>query len=423
MTGIESLLGEVADDAKLYDVVETALRGGRRMRRVRHAMVGGGTFLAVLAVSAGVAAPHLNRASAPVPPAAPTPQVPTACDQQILPSPAGALWTEVTGADPTGRFIVGRSALEGSDERQVIIWDGGIAIPVGFPGLAQEFTDINSLGEAVGYSYNTDLGGGSYHYADGVFTKLAGDAHQVFAFAGAINDAGVIVGTIDIQQGPGQTRLPARTFPDGNIPHAQPSPVVWRSPSAQPEWLPMPSGSMNGWAVGIDEDGTIAGTVDFDDGATARPPTQAVAWLPDGTLVPLTEPVLVDGQPATHTMARGIRDGWVFGSATRSPDSVAFLWNVRTGEVRVPGPPGTIVADRNGHGWMAAVRTVGDPRRADVENLGLLMAGAATLYLPSESSAEGPRQISVVSISDDGTALAGTDFTGDPGAAVRWTCH
>lgn len=102
-------------------------------------------------------------------------------------------------------------------------------------------------------------------------------------------------------------------------------------------------------------------------------------------------------------MPSGSMNGWAAGS-TRT----------------APSPPGTVVVGRNGNGWMAAVRTVGDSRRAEAENLGVLMTGAATLDLSCESGAQGPRHISVVSISDDG---AGTDFTGNPSAAVRWICH
>jgi len=419
MTEIASLLGEVADDAKLYDVVETALRGGRRRRRVRHAMIGGGAFLAVLAVAAGVAAPQLYRNGAPVPPVAPPPKVPTACDVQVLPSPAGALPTEVTGADRTGRFIVGRSVDEKSDDRQVIVWDDGVPISVAVPGRNQSFTDINSQGEAVGFSFN-DVGGASYHYADGVLTRLAGDGAGRATYATAINEAGVIAGAVDIEQD--ATGPTPGTSQDGSVPQSQGWPVVWRSASAEPIVLPLPAGSVYGIAMGIDEDSTVAGTVAFDDGDPLSALTQAVVWRPDGTMVPLTEPVLVDGQPATATMARGIRDGWVFGSATRAPDSVAFLWNVRTGEVRVRGPVGTIVADRNGHGWMAEVRAI-NARAPGYESIGVLVAGATSLELPRPLGSAGPRQMSVVSISDVGTVLAGTDFSGSPSVAVRWTCH
>jgi hypothetical protein len=429
MTEIKSLLNEAADEAKLYDVVEPALSGGRRLRRVRHALVGGGAFAAFLAIVAGATLPQLTRSAAPATSAAPTrtasaPAVPTSCNAQMLPSPGKASWTEVTGADRTGRFVVGRSTTQGTDERQVIIWDHGVAIPVSFPGLDQRFEDINALGEAVGFSMETDFGGRSYLYADGVLTKLPGDAPGVFALAGAINDRGVIVGYIDIEQVPGQTRLPPRRFPDGRIPNAENSPVVWRTRSGQPEWLPMPPRSLSGSAAGIDEDGTIAGTVDFDDGVASQPPTQAVAWLPDGTLVPLAEPIMVDGQPATRTMTHGIRDGWVYGSASGAKDSVTFLWNPHTGEVRAPALPRGTVMDMNASGWIAAVVPIGDPGSASYEDVAVLVAGAVQLELPSVfANEQGARHMAVLSISEDGTVLAGVDSRAGNTAAVLWTCR
>src|SRR5205814_1134458 len=84
------------------------------------------------------------------------------------------------------------------------------------------------------------------------------------------------------------------------------TPLVWPSATAGPIRLPLPAGATEAAAVDIDEDGTVAGTVDK---------TKAYVWFADGTHRQLAMPV-VNGKPAVIARLSGIRNGWATGVAS-----------------------------------------------------------------------------------------------------------
>ncbi|MDW5328371.1 hypothetical protein [Plantactinospora sp. KLBMP9567] len=308
--------------------IRRAIAAGRRRRTRRaagYAGVATVTALAVagvavaVAVAGGVfdaappptAATGTPRTAAPAPPkaeytipgiagwSAPTATPPTSCRLERLPAPAlaphppepgNAPMALVSGADPTGRYIVGHTYPKGGSY-QAVIWHNGKGEKVMLPGdLEESLQDVNSTGTAVGWSYvgdsEADTGPVPYVYHDGKVAKLPGVRR---GSAYAINEAGAVMG-------------------DDNAQAA----LVWPSATAQPIRLPVPAGTSEATASDIDEDGTTVGAV----GAVgtvdnARP----YVWFSDGTHRVLPMPSLGGAQAATARVF-SIRNGWATGVAT-----------------------------------------------------------------------------------------------------------
>lgn len=93
-----------------------------------------------------------------------------------------------------------------------------------------------------------------------------------------------------------------------------------------PDWI--------GTATGVDEDGTIVGSV---QSSLSRLRT-GYEWLTDGTGRTLPVPA-VNGKPVKEYFASAIRDGWVSGGSAdpgrESPVQASVLWNLGTGEISV----------------------------------------------------------------------------------------
>ena len=317
-------------------------------------------------------------------PSPPAPAGPTTCAMQRLPVPAGQPPKSiVTGGDPTGRYILGRS-YPGGQSHPLLIWDNGQVRTVAMQGQDQELWDITSTGTiAVGSSFIGDQQV-AWVYHDGVTTRLQGGS----GYASGVIDQGVIVGAI------------------GN------KPVMWRSASSAPTVLSLPAPGWVGTVDGIDEDGTMVGQV--SDG---KNPDSVVGylWHPDGTGERLPVPV-ANGKPVTSYLARAIRGDWVVGWASQAVDRGSYIyaprWNLRTGEVDVTSFPGVANAI-NAEGWIA-----GEIRyRAAV-------GGGAPLTLPDLGSSEPAAANIAYTISDDGAVAAGQvqSANGDP-VAVEWQCH
>jgi uncharacterized membrane protein len=414
--------------------IQRAITDGRRRHRARRAAGYAGaaavTAFAVTggAVAAGVigdAPPQVATTGTPrttasaTAPAAPykipgTPgrelpaaAPPSSCTIERLPAPDGAPMAVVSGADPTGRYVVGRS-YPSSGGYQAVRWHDGKPRKVLLPGDREELLqDVNTDGTAVGWSY-AGVGPAPYLYRDGKVTALPGVRR---GSAYAINNAGAIAG-------------------EDETAHAA---VVWPSATAAPIRLPLPEDADQATARDIDDDGTTVGTVD-----NARP----YVWFPDGTHRELPMPDL-DGQRAAAARVFSIRNGWATGvaddgsgrgdgsgrdgggkeKASAAPDGgraaasrvASVRWNVRTGEVRTTAGM-QMPDDVNAHGWQ-----IGTDRKGRA----ILVTDAGTVVLPGLGGREpGGLTTLAASLSEDGRTIGGQadDATGTIQAVV-WRCR
>ncbi|MDQ7904098.1 hypothetical protein RB614_06120 [Phytohabitans sp. ZYX-F-186] len=397
------LLRSLDDEPRTPSTVDVrrAVADGRRRRARRAVGYTGAAAVTVLAVAgASVVAAGLVRDTAPRagaiagPPTATTPAAapPASCALERLPAPDGAPMALVTGADPTGRYLVGRSYPR-PGQYQAVVWHGGTATKVLLPGdLEESLTDVNSAGTAVGWSYTGgegDAGPVPYVYRDGTVSKLPGVAR---GSAYAVNDAGAIAGADESG-------------------HA----LLWRSATAPPTRLPVPAGTSEARASDIDEDGTVVGTLDYE---------RAYVWLPDGTHRQLPMPA-IDGEPAATATVDSVRDGWATGMATngigrkgdgaKGVKTAAVRWNVRTGEVRVLDGLEHVDAT-NAHGWQVG---------ADGQGRAVLVAGDRTVVLPDLAD-RAPDGLSTIAstLSDDGRTIGGqSDDASGTIQAVVWRCR
>jgi hypothetical protein len=340
---------------------------------------------------------------------APAATAPTSCALSKLTAPANAPMALVAGADPAGRYIVGRSYPKGGGY-QAVLWHDGAGRNVMLPGdLEEQLTGVNSAGTAVGWSYTgtteADTGAVPYVYRDGHVSKLPGVRR---GSAYAINDAGAIAGVDDDR-------------------HAA---VVWPSATAKPILLPVPAGTKEATTRDIDEDGTTVGNIDH-----ALP----YVWFPDGTHRELPLPD-IDGKPAGTAQVFSVRNGWATGVATKDAGStgakdpaagtaagkaagkargtgaVPVRWNLRTGEVSVTGVLRFPASAVNAQGWQIGT---------DKQGRAVLVTGTGTVVLPDVAThtADGLSTIPST-VSDDGRTIAGQsdDATGTIQAVV-WRCR
>ncbi|GIJ69237.1 hypothetical protein [Virgisporangium ochraceum] len=131
----------------------------------------------------------------------------------------------------------------------------------------------------------------------------------------------------------------------GQHPHSG-VPARWAAPGSEPERLPLPDGYRTGHATDIDEDGTIVGDLGDRD--------EPYVWFPNGEHRPLPLPD-VDGEAATSGSVRAVRNGWAIGEGDYSaeggyPSYRSVRWNLRTGEVMVFDRLTRLVAV-NAYGW------------------------------------------------------------------------
>jgi hypothetical protein len=383
------------------DVMRAVEDARRYRRRAGLAGVAGVVAATALVVTGGVTVVGWGRqaptavgtrppaASAMVTPPSPSPSAPagpTACTMQRLPVPAGQPpKSVVTGGDPTGRYILGRS-YPGGQSHPLLIWDNGQVRTVAMQGDDQELVDITSTGTvAVGSSFIGDKQV-AWVYRDGVTSRLPGGDN---AYASGVNDQGVIAGAIGDE------------------------PAMWRSATSAPTMLSLPGPGWTGSVDGIDEDGTMVGEVMDGQDLNSR---VGYLWHPDGTGERLPVPV-ANGKPVTSYLARAIRGDWAVGWASqdagRGTDIYAPRWNLRTGEVDVTSFPG--VADAiNAQGWIAG----------EVRFSAAVGGGGAPLALPDLGSDEPAAANIAYTVSDDGAVSAGQvqSANGDP-VAVEWHCH
>lgn len=303
-------------------------------------------------------------------PAAAEAETGRACRQVALPTPAGT-FSDVTGGDPSGHFLVGH--VRYPDRSAGAVWRNGRFSEIdatSLPNVQIDYHDINRYGVVVGErmtdysSFHTD----AFTYRDGAFTLLPplrdGDSTEALG----INARGDVVGN---SIGNGLT------------------PVVW--PAGEPgtvRELTMPDGQLRGRALGIDEDGSVVGYL------APYPPGTPYLWPANGTPRPLPVPEGSDGGLAV-AIQRGIVAGNVFDPATNA--TVPALWNLRTGEFRLH----------------RGLRT----GSLSVNRLGTIGAGGAVIHANGRVASVGEGALVHV-VTDDGIAVGTTDFLN--GQAVRW---
>ncbi|MFG1674428.1 hypothetical protein [Micromonospora sp. NPDC049282] len=337
---------------------------------------------------------------------------PTRCTLDRLPVPDNAPAAVVSGAEPTGRYLVGRSYPK-TGGYQAVIWHDGRADKVMLPGdLEESLQDVNSAGTAVGWSFTgsgeADTGPVPYVYHDGKVSRLPGVRR---GSAYAINNAGAIVGDDS-----GDAAL------------------VWPSATTEPIRLPLPAGASRATARDIDEDGTVVGTMTVGGRSTPSAagiaPTVPYVWLPDGTHRQLPMPT-IDGVQAATASVTSVRNGWAIGVAGRDTKTLgsgspggadraaatrAVRWHIQTGEVRVFDELRFGAEATNAHGWQVGT---------DRQGRAVFRTDAATVVLPDLADPP-PGGLSTIAttLSDDGRTIAGQsdDSTGKLQAIV-WRCR
>ncbi len=381
MSELAYLFGELADEAKVYEVTEAALRGARRRRRARLlAPPAVATAMVVAVVVAWAARPVAQGPPhEPAVSAGPAGQgFPQSCVVQVLPVPPGLGGVLVSAMDPSGRVVMGWPDPSG-DAGPALIWVDGVPRVVTPPGRQAAFADMNSSGVGVGSSLIGEGDGSrqaAWVYRDGQFTLLRGEDSS----ANAVNDRGEIVGEV------------------GGLP------VVWRGFDAEPQLLAMP-GQGRGNALDIDADGTVIGET------FATRPRHAYVWPPGGS---------------ARTGADGdfyftVRDGWVAGATgTEVPfGGRAARWNLRTGQREtLAGELSGMSARVSAQGWVAGVTGVPEGKRAQLVSVDRVVA------LPPPAQAP-QGELAIRAISADGHTVAGSVIGSASGEAMPlvWRCR
>ena len=382
---LRPLDGEPAGPARI-DVAK-AMRDGRRMRRRRWwAWTPACAAVTATAVTGAVLA--TGQGPRPGPDLPPEPPVPAGCTAAVLPMGAHSS-AEVSGGDPTGTWLVGRSdpmTPEPAVPHSVLVWrDGKLVADLRPPDAAVRLTDVNASGVAVGASdRGTDY---PYVYRDGVLRKLAGGAGR----AVAINDAGVIVGMLG--------------------PSGEERPVRWASADAQPTSLTPPADvPLDALRIeDLAEDGTIAASILM----------RGYLWLPEGT-GRFLDPPKSDG-PARWFQPTAFRYGWLYGTVG-TPDGSGlgarlstWRYELRTGTWQQLAADG--MGTQIGGGNFAS----NDPA---------VYVGRSVLRLGAHapSAAAGMDSFLIESVSADsrvvgGTAMSGRADPSKPGAPIMWRCR
>jgi len=384
------------------------MEDGRRHR------LGWSAVLIAAALAAGLGGTVLFQTQGPTAPSShsttlrgslPSPADPgawTSCTSGQLPM-GGNRDVVVVGGDSTGRWQIG-TAQPGGQGRAVVWHDGKLVGLAGKDHAAIILTGINSSGVAVGTDQSKDIAKGGppvdevpYVYRNGVFSKLHGGNGR----AVAINDAGVIVGELD---------LPGVTLP-----------VRWKSLNAQPELLRLPAGTEGGGVSDIAADGTIAGYENTGPG---------YLWRADGTMQRI-DPPTIPGIPATGTLTPArFRFGWLIAgvqvyyydpvvNASRAPSD--RVRGERGMEFRYrPQPPS----------WELLSDGIEAAPEGEAGTSPGIWVGHARRSLPPYQPAVKLRSTTYVVpyISEDGHTAAGTAGAGDPASnapslPIIWRCR
>ncbi|HEU4426596.1 MAG TPA: hypothetical protein VFR67_29020 [Pilimelia sp.] len=399
------------------DVARAIAQGRRTIRRRRLAGAGGVAGVTALAVVAlpviagawreapaggtGVATPSITRPPAVSPGDRRPGGVPAQCTAARLPVPDGVNRSIVTGVDPTGRFVLGRS-YPGGSSHQVLIWDNGTPKRIAVPGADQALNDANSAGVAIGSSFQSDKMV-PWVYKDGKVTRLHG---VQWGAPIAIGETGRIVG-----------------YRGASVSVAEQTPVVWSSPEAEAVDLPLPGNGWRGSVSSVGPDGTVVGTVTPPGAGAEGDRAKGYLWAPDGSVRMLPVPT-IDGVPAAGFSASVIDGDWVVGYAARYMpqekvfEHIAMRLNLRTNEwapYPVVVPYNFTAVSINNRGWMAGLTGFHDHERPAV------VSDAGLRHLPEYRGLTKQR---ATGISDDGRVIAGQgDDSGNRVQALIWRCR
>lgn len=310
----------------------------------------------------------------------------TPCPAEAVLLPAGAVAGSIGATDPTGRYQVGEYRGADGQDRFALWLDGTPAEVVLGDGAAP--ADVNARGEVVGNTNPGDGGWRGWRRKGGQLVSLPVPAGAARAEAVAINARGEVAGQA--------------TNGDGWDSRA----VVWPVTGAA-RTLALPPGFNEARAAGIDDDGTVVGTVsDWDyENATVRS-SRAVAWFPEGgwRFLPGTgDDALVEAAAIRH----GAVTGREFDPATRTYTAVS--WATRSGGATVVAP-GASPSDLSTNGSVLL--------RSGVQNL-LQQAGEGRTLTQRDPVMGSGR---TAGVTDDELVYGSDTDAGGAEKPVRWRC-
>jgi hypothetical protein len=256
--------------------------------------------------------------------ASPGDTVPGPCRITPLALPSGAGPLEVTGADPSGRYVIAATSDGTQGAAQVSIrWDGGAATVIPVNGTFPSAQAVNASGAVVGWADHGESTTSSFPwiYRDGrVGTLPLPSGYPNEVHADGINAAGDVAG---LATDPTYNEKVALLWPAD-----QPGTVrVLSMPT-------LPGTAKRVRTVGVADDGSVVATIGDPDH------TLPYRWGPDGK----------GGQLA---LPDGVTDGWVatvrgwlaFGGVSTGaapggvmPTLTPARWDLRTGEVELLAP-------------------------------------------------------------------------------------
>ncbi|MEU8237994.1 hypothetical protein AB0C07_07115 [Actinoplanes missouriensis] len=375
--------------------VAKAMRNGLRARRVRTWSTGAAvtTGLAV-AVTSGILVlrPHPEALPPPLPA---DPGVPAACTAAELPL-GTATSAAVNGGDPTGSVLVGETEPVAGGDGDVLVWrDGKLAEHVTYTGPRVSMGDINTAGIAVGATTEGTVM--PYVLHDGTVTRLKGTGN-----AAAINEAGLIAGDAETNQGEG---VPQR----------------WASWTAEPEAMPMPPGYTAGTAWDVTEDGTIITSLYGGD------LNGMFLWHRDGTVEAVRSPQPEKGDQKVYVEPRAYHYGWIYAE-------VRMLLEPSTRQSPAALNPRMFRYDPSSRTWeklldeVTAAQIPGPHRKADwfIQGEPAVYVGKQVMALPRLEKYPDD-SFGVAFISENARIAAGSNLSGiaaeRPVQPIIWRCR
>jgi hypothetical protein len=336
-------------------------------------------------------------ARSPDPSPSATPRaLPTRCAIERLPVPNGQRASLVTGADPSGRFVLGASEQSGL-RKQVIVWDNGVPQVVTVPGEDQALYAVNSAGIAVGSSYQ-----GSTHrswlYRDGKLTALPGSPA---AHAQAVGETGILAGSRRLSE--------TATVP-----------VKWATPDSRPVDLQVPAGWTGTGSV-VGADGTVLGVLE-----QGRPNTQTgYVWAPEGTGRPIVAPAAGAGERrwfAPKSISGRSVIGAVYSETARDLSFTPAVYDLDTQQFAPIARRDALLVSPAG--WGVTEKIIGKAVNGGPlpQRQLMLVSAAQELLLPYLHAIDHQANVAVT-ISDDGLLIGGQskDASGRLNAVV-WRC-
>jgi uncharacterized membrane protein len=402
------------------DIGQAMNVGHRRRRRRMYGVAG--SVVAIVAVIAAVpvaitvaahpatqrvavpSVPSTYKPPAPIPafPTSPTAKprsaglaAPTNCSAKILPIEAGARTGIVTGADPSGRYLVGYDykKVPGGVDQNALLWTDGKGPTVIHASATDERVGVNSNGVVVGSGIDTvhdQTIQTAWKYEHGKLTVL----HSTIGsyIIESINDSGQILA------------MPVPTVvPNEGYPFLPMSPVILDGDTVR--HLATAPGSGARFTGAIDADGTVVGQADQSG--------QAFVWTTDGKLRELKG-------DKDENLISGIRDGWVIGASSDGdpggPGEFAVArWDLRTGAVTAfPTLRNPFGAKINSQGWFVGTS----------KDRSAVFWGDHVTVLPQPAGGTSGAGSVAATISDDGHIIGGYAIRANEAVVpVRWTCH